>query len=430
MAIPVQMPKLSDTMEEGVILKWLKKEGDKVNAGEILAEVETDKANMELEAFDEGTLLKVLVSEGQRVPVGAPIAVIGEPGEDISGILAELGVALAAEKVKVEEKAKAKPEERPETPKQVEAPEVEEFAPQPTTGPEVGRVKASPLARKLAEEHGLDLRGVVGTGPDGRIVKRDVEVLIAAKKEAVEGAPAVAASAPVVEPIASTDEYEDIPLSMMHEAVAKRMVQSKAPVPHFYLTVEVDMDKLVELRESLKDVGDVKISYNDIIVKAVALNLRRHPEVNASFQGNAIRRYKRVHVGVAVALEEGLITPVIRDCDGKSLGQIAREIRELSERARQKKLRPEEYSGATFTVSNLGMYGIEEFSAVINPPEAAILAVGAIVQKPVVKDGQIVVSHRARLTLSCDHRVIDGATGAQFLVDLKQMLENPLSLMV
>ncbi len=284
------------------------------------------------------------------------------------------------------------------------------------------------MARKLAEEHGLDLSDVVGTCPDGRIVKRDVEALIAQRARVAE--PAAEAPPPTVQPVAATDEYEDIPLSMMRETVAKRMVQSKASVPHFYLTVEVDMDALVELRESLKDVGDVKISYNDIIVKAVALNLRRHPEVNASFLGDVIRQYKRVHVGVAVAIEDGLITPVIRDCDGKSLRQIAREIRELSERARQKKLRPEEYTGATFTVSNLGMYGIEEFSAVINPPEGAILAVGAIVQKPVVKDGEIVVGQRAHLTLSCDHRVIDGATGAQFLMDLKGMLENPLSLMV
>ncbi len=429
MAIPIQMPKLSDTMEEGLILKWLKREGDRVQPGEVLAEVETDKANMELEAFDEGTLLKILVEAGQRVPVGAPIAVLGEPGEDISGILAELSVALAAKAKEAEKSPETGTAEKVEV---SVAGVSAELAPaeEVKVAAAPGKVKASPLARKLALEHGLDLRGVQGSGPEGRIVKRDVEALLAQRGAAETTTTPEGSLQPASQPVAATEDYEDIPLSMMREAVAKRMVQSKAPVPHFYLTVEVDMDALVELRESLKDVGDVKISYNDIIVKAVALNLRRHPEVNASFQGNVIRRYKRVHVGVAVAVEEGLITPVVRDCDGKSLGQIARELRELSERARQRKLRPEEYTGATFTVSNLGMYGIEAFSAVINPPEGAILAVGAIVEKPVVKEGAIVVGHRARLTLSCDHRVIDGATGAQFLMDLKQMLENPLSLMV
>ena len=429
MAIPIQMPKLSDTMEEGLILKWLKREGDRVQPGEALAEVETDKANMELETFDEGTLLKILVEAGQRVPVGAPIAVLGEPGEDISGILAELSVALAAKAKEAEKSPETGTAEKVEV---SVAGVSAELAPaeEVKVAAAPGKVKASPLARKLALEHGLDLRGVQGSGPEGRIVKRDVEALLAQRGAAETTTTPEGSLQPAAQPVVATEDYEDIPLSMMREAVAKRMVQSKAPVPHFYLTVEVDMDALVELRESLKDVGDVKISYNDIIVKAVALNLRRHPEVNASFQGNVIRRYKRVHVGVAVAVEEGLITPVVRDCDGKSLGQIAREIRELSERARQRKLRPEEYTGATFTVSNLGMYGIEAFSAVINPPEGAILAVGAIVEKPVVKEGAIVVGHRARLTLSCDHRVIDGATGAQFLMDLKQMLENPLSLMV
>ncbi|MDZ7373043.1 MAG: 2-oxo acid dehydrogenase subunit E2 [candidate division KSB1 bacterium] len=410
MAVVVQMPRLSDTMEEGVLLKWRLGEGAKVEVGDILAEVETDKANMELEAFDGGTLLKVLVQEGQRVPVGTPLAIIGEPGEDIEALLAGLGVPTVRRRVEP-----TAVEAEPAKPPGLEAQRV------------VGeRVKASPLARRLAREAGVDLAQLKGSGPEGRIRKRDVEAAISAPRapeEAVRPAPETQAR--------PAERYEEIEPSLMRLAVARRMSMSKAPVPHFYLTVEVDMDKVVELRESIKDMaGDVKITYNDIILKAVALALRQHPWMNASYVEGKIRLHKQIDIGVAVALEEGLITPVIRNCDGKSLGQIAREMQDLTDRAQNRKLKPEEYTGATFTVSNLGMYGIEEFSAIINPPEAGILAVGAIAKKPVVRDDQLAIGYRARLTLSCDHRVVDGATAARFLNEVRRLLENPLSLMV
>jgi|YelNatPaOPRAMG01_1025707.scaffolds.fasta_scaffold00123_34 pyruvate dehydrogenase E2 component (dihydrolipoamide acetyltransferase) len=414
MAVPVQMPKLSDTMQEGVILQWRKREGEAVSVGDILAEVETDKANMELEAFEEGVLLKILVPEGQRVPVGFPIAIIGEAGEDVSAVLAELGLGAA------------QPVERPGPAEPSRAPEA------PAEPGETERIKASPLARRLAQEAGVPLSTIRGTGPGGRITKRDVEAALSAATVRKEEAPEVQ-PVPAVETTEAVPEarYQEIEPSLMRQAVARRMTMSKAPVPHFYLTVEVDMDKVVELRESIKEMAeDVKITYNDILIKAVAVTLRRHPWMNASYVDGKIRLHRQVDIGVAVALDDGLITPVIRGCDGKSLGQIAREVQEMTERARLRKLKPEEYTGATFTISNLGMYGIDEFSAIINPPEAAILAVGAISKKAVVKGDQLGIGYRARLTLSCDHRVVDGATAARFLMDLKKALENPLALMV
>jgi pyruvate dehydrogenase E2 component (dihydrolipoamide acetyltransferase) len=414
MAVPVQMPKLSDTMQEGVILQWRKREGEAVSVGDILAEVETDKANMELEAFEEGVLLKILVHEGQRVPVGFPIAIIGEAGEDVSAVLAELGLGAA------------QPVERPRPAEPSRAPEA------PAEPGETERIKASPLARRLAQEAGVPLSTIRGTGPGGRITKRDVEAALSAATVRKEEAPEVQ-PVPAVETTEAVPEarYQEIEPSLMRQAVARRMTMSKALVPHFYLTVEVDMDKVVELRESIKEMAeDVKITYNDILIKAVAVTLRRHPWMNASYVDGKIRLHRQVDIGVAVALDDGLITPVIRGCDGKSLGQIAREVQEMTERARLRKLKPEEYTGATFTISNLGMYGIDEFSAIINPPEAAILAVGAISKKAVVKGDQLGIGYRARLTLSCDHRVVDGATAARFLMDLKKALENPLALMV
>ncbi len=407
MAFKVVMPKLSDTMEEGKVLKWVKKEGDRVEGGEVLAEVETDKANVEMEAFGSGILTKILVKEGEKVPVGHLIAVIAEEGEDITALLAEARTASpasashAAPSVAVAAQAVA------------EAP--------PAAG---GKVKASPLARKVAAQQGIDLSAVRGTGPGGRIIIRDIETARATPSASpLPGREAAA--------VAAGPDVEERPLTAIRKTIATRMASSKGPVPHFYLTVEVDMTQVSDLRESINKKGDgVKVSFTDIIVKACAAALRAHPEVNASFQGDKIRIYKRVHIGVAVAIEGGLITPIIWDCDRKSLSEIAREAKELTERARARKLKPEEYQGATFTVSNLGMYGIEEFSAIINPPEGAILAVGAIVEKPVVVKGVIGVGQRMRLTLSCDHRVMDGVMGAQFLHDLKAILEDPIQLML
>ena len=406
MAFKVVMPKLSDTMEEGKVLKWVKKEGDRVEEGEVLAEVETDKANVEMEAFGSGILTKILVKEGEKVPVGHLIAVIAEEGEDITALLTEATATSPARSSQA-------------SPMAVETSVVQGALPAAA-----GKVKASPLARKVAERQGLDLRAVKGTGPGGRIIMRDIEAVRSAP-------PPSAAAMREPSPVASGPEVEERPLTAMRKVIAARMASSKGPVPHFYLTVEVDMARASDLRESINKKGEgVKVSFTDIIVKACAQVLRAHPEVNASFQGDRIRVFRRIHIGVAVALPEGLITPIIRDCDQKGFMQIAREAKELAERARARRLKPDEYQGATFTISNLGMYGIEEFSAIINPPEGAILAVGAIVEKPVVVKGVIGVGQRMRLTLSCDHRVMDGAMGARFLHDLQVLLEDPIQLML
>ncbi len=417
MAIQVVMPRLSDTMEEGKILRWLKKEGDRVEGGDILAEVQTDKADIEMEAFGSGILRKVLVREGESARVGHLIGVIAEEDEDISALLAapeEPGMRLASPAV-------ASP--------QVAVPPIV----QPAAG---RRIKASPLARRMAREQGFDLSVVAGSGPGGRVIRRD----LAALAEAAAGGPRVASVLPersVPEPrvavaaVPLSVEFEERELSSMRKAIAKRVSQSMASAPHFYLTVEVAMEKAMELRESIQaQVSDLKVTFTDMIVKAAALALVRHPAINASFMGDRIRFYSQVHIGIAVALEDGLITPVLRECDRKSLAQIARDAGSLIERARSQKLKPEEYTGGTFTISNLGMFEIEEFTAIINPPEAAILAVGSIQAKPVVVDGQIRTGHRMRMTLSCDHRAVDGATGAKFLQEVKRLLEHPLHLVL
>jgi len=422
MAIKVQMPKLSDTMEEGKILKWLKKEGEQVEQGEVIAEVESDKADMELEAFDSGTLLKIVVPEGKGAAVGAVIAVIGEEGEKVDDLSAE-DEGKKEEKTEKEEKKEKPGKEETEdkdkaetTGKEEEKPKRKESEEKPAPGKD-GRIKASPLARKMADDRGVDLKALSGTGPEGRIIKRDIEAALE-KGVGKEQAPSYA----IDEPIAETIE-----LTGMRKAIARRMVESKTSVPHFYLTVEVDMTNIVEMRSRVNDMQkEAKVSFTDIMIKLAAHALLKHPKVNSYWAGDSIKRRGQIHIGLAVALEDGLITPVIRHCDRKGIIQISKEAKDYAERARNKKLKPEEYEGGSITISNLGMFDIEEFSAIINPPEGAILATGAIVEKPVVRNGNIVVGKTMRVTMSCDHRVVDGAVGAEFLRDFKRMLENPI----
>lgn len=420
MASRVLMPKGSDTMTEGKVLKWLKNEGEQVANGDALVEIETDKVDMEVESMASGVLRKVLVQPGETVPVGQMLAVIGKAEEDISSLMSSNGGAAAVAK------PSAAPEKPQAEPKQAAVPEPLSRAEAPAPGPaptpqpaEGGRVLASPLARRMARDAGLDIAAIQGSGPGGRIIRRDVESATAA------GAPA---AAPVAKFAPQGPEYRDEPLSQMRKTIAQRLAQSLGPVPHFYLTIDVDMKKAKELRESANKLNpDLKLTYNDIIVKACAVSLTQHPDVNASFTGSAIRYHNRIHLGIAVAIDGGgLITPVVRDCNFKTLQQISAESKDLISRARTRKLKPEEYTGGTFSVSNLGMMGIVEFSAVINPPEGAILAIGSVEEKPVVENGQITIGFRCRMTLSCDHRVVDGATGARFLQSLQQILENPI----
>ncbi len=408
MASKVIMPKLSPTMEEGQIARWLKKEGDKVSAGEPLAEIDTDKATMEMQALSNGVLRKILINEGESAPLGQLIAVIAEPNEDIESILSE-APAAAPEKKEPAPAPAPKPAEQPAEPVEAAAPVVHT---------DKGRLIASPLAARMAKDSGLDLRSINGSGPNGRIIKRDIEAALSKPQ------PAAAA-------VATASGYRDEPATQIRQTIAKRLVTSLGPVPHFFLTVDVEMDRAAEMRKNINALdADLKISINDIIIKVAAAALIQHPQVNASFQEKFIRYYEHADIGVAVAIEDGLITPVIRAADQKSLSQIAGEVRELAERARTKKLKPEEYTGASFSISNLGMFGIDEFTAVINPPEGAIIAVGAMTPKPVVRDNEIVVKQMMRVTMSCDHRVIDGATGAKFLQTFKKILENPLYLVV
>lgn len=408
----VVMPKLSEAMETGKIITWLKHEGDRVQGGDILAEIETDKADVEMEAFGAGVLRRIVVGPGDQAPVGALIAVIAEPDEDIAGVLASApapaGAPAVAAPPGVGEGSVAR------TP----------IGAEPPPGAAVrerGRVKASPLARKVAAQSGVDLRLVQGTGPGGRIVRRDVEAAAAGAGAPVVTAPAAGIPAP---------EYEDLPLTQVRAIIAKRMPLAKSPVPHFYVTSEVAMDRAMALRDELNALqGQPRISVNDLVIRACALALLRHPGVNASFQGERIRVFHRAHIGIAVALEDGLITPVLRDCHAKSLAQIALEARDLAGRARVRRLRASELSGATFSISNLGMFEVTAFSAIINPPEGAILAVGSVRRVPVVEGDRLAVGLRMAMTLSCDHRAMDGAMGARFLQEVKRLLEEPLRLL-
>ena len=436
MATQVVMPKLSPTMEEGQLSRWLKKEGDKVSMGEPLAEIDTDKATMEMQSLANGVLLKILVNEGESAPLGDPIAIVGAEGEDISDL-------IGGKKSAKEETPKAKPkteeaEEKEPEPKKAEAaaskpaPKEEEPRPVTTQSRDDGRQLISPIAARMAAEAGINLKSLHGSGPGGRIVKRDVEDAISGKIEWIPTAPRLRAVPlrPLEKgEVYAPSAYRDEPASEMRRTIAKRLVTSLGPVPHFFLTTEIDMERAADLCRAINELyPDAKISINDVIIKVATAALIQHPQVNASFQEKHIRYYEHADIGVAVATENGLITPVVRSADLKSLPEIGAEIRELADRARARKLRPEEYTGATFSISNLGMFGVDEFTAVINPPEGAILAIGAMAPKPVVRDDQIVVRHIMRVTMSCDHRVIDGATGAQFLQTFKQVMENPLYL--
>ena len=421
------MEALSPTMQEGQLIRWLKAEGDSVSNGDILAEIETDKAVMELVARGEGILRRVLVQEGATVPVGEVIGVIAGPDEEIDELV---GLVQKSGSYPPAAAEPTLPLESPK-PNEVRVQEIQEVAEEETPSSSVGgvRVKASPLARRMATEAAMDLQTLRGSGPGGRIVMRDVE---AAKAE--NGVPSGAGGGGFMESSRGPGvDFEDRPLSQMRKTVAKRLVESLGPVPHFFLRITVDMSRTLVARKRVNELLEAqgeKVSINDFILKATANALAIHSEVNSQWMGDGIRRHFRVHLGVAVAVDDGLITPVIRDANKKGLAQIAREVQELAARGREKRLQPEEYTGSTFSVSNLGMFGIHEFTGVINPPEAAILAVGGIEETPVAEDGLVVVKPLMKVTMSCDHRVIDGATGAGFLKTLKQMLEEPAVVLV
>jgi len=420
MATKVFMEALSPTMEEGRLVKWLKDEGATVASGDTLAEVETDKAIMELVARGEGVLRKRMLDEGATAPVGTVIAVIATVDEDISELVSGAGMAAGGPPPSGE--AMPSPAEVRDR-NAATVPSATQEAPSPAPAPpaETGRRRSSPLARRLAAERGVDLGSIGGSGPGGRIIKRDVEA-------APVGATPAGATRPPA-PAATGEDFRDVALTQIRKTIARRLAESIGPVPTFYLTAEFDLERAAEMRAAMAAMGDqYKVSFNDIVLKAVATALTQHPECNAHWMGDRIRYFNRVHLGMAVAIEEGLITPVIFDADRKGLREIAAEARDLAGRARDRRLKPEEYTGSTFSVSNLGMFGIDQFTAIINPPEAGILAIGGIEQKPVVIDGNVVVRRRLRVTMSCDHRVIDGATGARFLQTVRRLLEVPLML--
>jgi pyruvate dehydrogenase E2 component (dihydrolipoamide acetyltransferase) len=419
MAEVVKMPKLSDTMTEGVVAAWHKKVGDTVKKGEILAEIETDKATMEFESFYNGTLLHIGIEKGQGAPVDAVLAVIGNKDEDVQAILASFAAAAPKQETVVKEEKKPEP-----VVVNKEEPKVAAVStPQPVVSHSNsdGRIKASPLAKKLAAEKGLDLSGVSGTGEHGRVVKRDVATWHPGKTGALAFGNA---------PINGKESFTEEPVSQMRKTIARRLSESKFGAPHFYLTMEIDMEQAWKSREAINSVSSVKVSFNDMVIRACASALRHHPKVNSSWLGDRIRYNQHVHIGVAVAVEEGLLVPVVRFADQKSFEQIGTEVREYAKKAKDKKLQPSDWEGNTFTISNLGMFGIEEFTAIINPPDACILAVGAIKEVPVVKNGQVVPGKIMKVTLSCDHRVVDGASGAAFLQTLKMMLENPVTMFI
>ena len=462
MATKVFMEALSPTMEEGRLVKWLKNEGDAVTSGDSLAEVETDKAIMELVARGDGVLRKRLVGEGESRPVGTLVGVIAAADENIDALIGDSGAPApeqpqASEQVVAEtqETAGASPVPRAPEEAQGEAstPPQQKVAasgparsasPPPAARPASaqagdgaasaengGRVRSSPLARRLASERGVDLGQLQGSGPGGRIIKRDIEEAAQGGQGGRPAAPAPPARAPAPAAVAAVaaGDFEDVSLSQIRKTIARRLSESIGPIPTFYLTAEFDVSRMAEARSAMAAMGDeFKASFNDIVLKAVATALRQHRDVNAHWLGDKIRYFNRVHLGMAVATDDGLIVPVIFDADQKSLREIAHEARDLAKRARERKLTPDQYTGATFSVSNLGMFGIDQFTAIINPPETGILAIGAIEEKPVVTDGAVTVGRRLRVTMSCDHRVIDGAVGARFLQTLRRMLENPLML--
>ncbi|CAN5190641.1 pyruvate dehydrogenase complex dihydrolipoamide acetyltransferase [soil metagenome] len=427
----ITMPKMSDTMQEGVIASWLKKEGDEVKSGDILAEVETDKATMELEAYEDGILLYIGPKEGDSVPVDGVIAVIGEKGADFKRLL------KSAESSKGKDKSDAKEEGKSDERWQEHTNEPEHPLPEKVgeekkeSDSSEGRIKASPLARKMAEEKGYDLSKIKGSAENGRIVKRDIEQYKPTEEKAEKPAQK-ANEAPVVNlpQVVGEEKFEDKAVSQMRKTIAKRLAESKYSAPHFYLTMEINMDKAIEARKSINEFSPVKVSFNDLVLKAAAAALRQHPKVNVSWMGDKMRFNSHIHIGVAVAVEEGLLTPVVRFADNKSLSHIAAEVKDLASKAKDKKLQPKDWEGSTFSISNLGMFGIDEFTAIINPPNACILAVGGIKETAVVKNGQLVPGNIMKVTLSCDHRAVDGAVGSAFLQTLKELLEDPVRILV
>ena len=425
MAEIVRMPKLSDTMTEGVVAEWHKKVGESIESGDLLADIETDKATMEFESFQEGVLLHIGVEKGQTAPVDSILAILGEEGEDVAALLKE-----AEKEVEVTEKEEEQSQDAKPVVEKTSAPVAPVVsAPAPTPAPIAQQtvtssnfpstasissqeIKASPLAKKLAEERGINLRLVKGTGTEGRIIKRDIDNFQG--KSAISG----------------VESFSDAPVSQMRKVIAQRLAESKFSAPHFYLTVQIDMDNAMAARKSINEsISPAKISFNDLVVKAVAVSLKDNPKVNASWYGDFIRYNDHVHIGVAVAVDEGLLVPVVRFADEKPLTQIGAEVKEFAQRAKDKKLQPEDWEGNTFTISNLGMFGIDEFTAIVNPPDSCILAVGGIQQTPVVKSGQVVPGNVMKVTLSCDHRVVDGAVGSAFLNSFKNYLENPVLLL-
>ena len=422
----ITMPKMSDTMQEGTIAAWLKKVGDTVKSGEIIAEVETDKATMELESYEDGVLLYIGVEAGNSVAVDGVIAVIGEKGADYETLL----------KAHQSGGKSSAPAETPTTPPAAEkteapaAPAPQTAAPATTAVPATSgeRVKASPLAKKIAAEKGLDIRQVPGSGEGGRIVKKDVETFVPAVSPMAAAAPVSSAAAPA--PMIGQESFREEKVSQMRKTIAKRLAESKYSAPHFYLTMEINMDKAIEARKSMNEFSPVKISFNDMVIKAAAAALRQHPKVNSSWLGDKIRYNDHIHIGMAVAVEEGLLVPVIRFADSLSLSQISNQAKTLGGKAKNKELQPKDWEGNTFTISNLGMFGIEEFTAIINPPDACILAVGGIKETVIVKDGQMKIGNIMKVTLSCDHRVVDGAVGSAFLQTLKGLQEDPVRILI
>ena len=412
------MPKLSDTMTDGTVAAWHKKVGDKVKSGELLAEIETDKATMEFESYVDGVLLYIGVEKGKTVAVDALLAVFGKEGEDVSAIVAAEGAAPAAKEEAPVAAAPAPKASVAEAPKAVVSQAPVTAAQSPSAAPvplNDGRMRVSPLAKKLAEDKGLPLQYIPGSGDGGRIVRRDIDAFMA-------GASVQSASA--------VESYTEENVSQMRKTIARRLAESKFTAPHFYLTMEINMGRAVEARAAMNAATGSKVSFNDMVVKATALALKQHPKVNSSWQGDTIRYNHHVHMGIAVAVEEGLLVPVVRFADTKTLAQINLEVKTFAEKAKSKKLQPSDWEGNTFTISNLGMFGIEEFTAIVNPPDACILAVGAIREVPVVKNGMVVPGHNMKLTLSCDHRVVDGASGSAFLQTLKAMLEVPVLMFI
>jgi pyruvate dehydrogenase E2 component (dihydrolipoamide acetyltransferase) len=425
MAVVVKMPKLSDTMTEGVVAAWLKKVGDKVKNGEAICEIETDKATMEFESFNEGVLLHIGIEKGKAAPVDSLLCIIGKEGEDVKALIAETnaaapkkvsapigsdGEAKTAEVAKPVVIAETKVAEPVKVAAQTTVHQTSNFKPQTSSnGSSNGRLKASPLAKKLASDKGVSLNLLKGTGEGGRIIKRDIDNFAGGY-----------VSAPQVE------SFTEVMVSQMRKTIARRLAESKFSAPHFYLTIDIDMDRAIDVRKSILDSLDVKVSFNDMVIKASAIALKENPNVNSAWLGDRIRYNEHVHIGVAVAVEDGLLVPVVRFADTKSLSAISAEVKDYAAKAKDKKLQPQDWEGNTFTISNLGMFGIEEFTAIINPPDSCIMAIGAIREVPVVKNGAVVPGNQMKVTLSCDHRVVDGATGAKFLQTFKNLMENPV----